>query len=123
MDFHGVFAPLTTPFADDGSLALDRLRTNIARYNATRLAGYLLTGSTGEAVLLSMNEIERVWAAAVEAAAPRRILLAGTGAESTAEAIERTNRAAALGYHAALVKTPHYYKPALTPEVLAEHFE
>ncbi len=123
MDFHGIFPPLTTPFAADGSLALDRLRENVGRYNATRLAGYVVAGSTGEAVLLSRDEIERVWAAVREAAAPGKILIAGTGAESTAETIERTNRAAALGYHAALVKTPHYFKTALTPEVLIEHFE
>ncbi len=123
MNFQGIFPPLTTPFAADGSVALDRLRENVRRYNEARLAGYVVTGSTGEAVLLSRDEIERVWAAARETAGPGKILIAGTGAESTAETIERTNRAAALGYQAALVKTPHYYKPALTPEVLIEHFE
>src|SRR5258708_12279144 len=123
MDFHGIFPPLTTPFAADGSLALDRLRENVGRYNTTRLAGYAVSGSSGEAVLLSRDEIERVWATVREAAAPGKILIAGTGAESTAETIERTNRAAALGYQAALVKTPHYFKTALTPEVLIEHFE
>lgn len=123
MNLHGIFPPLTTPFVADESLALDRLRENIRRYNATRLAGYVVMGSTGEAVLLTRDENERALAAAREAAAPGKTLIAGTGAESTAETIERTNRAAALGYHAALVKTPHYYKPALTPEVLIEHFE
>jgi 4-hydroxy-2-oxoglutarate aldolase len=50
------------------------------------------------------------------------MLLAGTGAESTAETIERTKRAAEFGYDAALVKTPHYYKPAYKPEVLVAHY-
>jgi 4-hydroxy-2-oxoglutarate aldolase len=49
-------------------------------------------------------------------------LIAGTGAESTADTIERTKRAAELGYHFALVKTPHYYKPAYKPEVLIAHY-
>jgi 4-hydroxy-2-oxoglutarate aldolase len=122
MKLHGIYPPLTTPFADDGALALDRLQENIARYNRTRLAGYVLTGSTGEAVLLNWEEVERVWAAAREAAGADKLLIAGTGVESTAETIERTNRAAALGYHAALVKTPHYYKPQMTSAAEVEHF-
>ena len=122
MKLHGIYPPLTTPFAGDGALALDRLQENIARYNRTRLPGYVLTGSTGEAVLLNRDEVERVWAAAREAAGADKLLVAGTGVESTAETIERTNRAAALGYHAALVKTPHYYKPQMTSAAEVEHF-
>src|SRR5258706_10432670 len=57
-----------------------------------------------------------------EAAAKGKKLLAGAGAESTAETIERTKRAAEVGYDAALVKTPHYYKPAYKPEVLIAHY-
>ena len=49
-------------------------------------------------------------------------LIAGTGAESTAETAERTKRAAELGYHVALVKTPYYYKPMYKPEVLIAHY-
>jgi len=122
MKFSGVFPPLTTPFAEDDSLALDRLRENVARYNRTRLAGYVVSGSTGESVLLDRGEIENVWETVREAAAPEKCLIAGTGAESTAETIERTRRAAEIGYQAALVKTPHYYKPQITPELLIEHF-
>ncbi len=122
MQLHGIFAPLTTPFAADGSLALTRLRENIARYNRTRLAGYVMNGSTGESVLLLWDEVYRVWEAAKEAAAPGKILIAGTGAESTAETIAHTSRAAALGFDAALVRTPSFYKPAINDDLLAEHY-
>ena len=122
MNLHGIFPPLTTPFHSDGSLSLDHLRQNIARYNCTRLAGYVVVGSTGESVLLSRDEIERIWDAAREAASPDKLLIAGTGTDSTQETIDRTNRAAALGYQAALVKTPFYYKPQMTPAVLTEHY-
>lgn len=122
MKLQGIFQPLTTPFGADGSLALDRLRDNVSRYNRTRTAGYVVVGSTGESVLLRDNEIELVFAAVREAAAPEKILIAGTGVDSTAETIDRTNRAASLGYHAALVKTPYYYKMLMTPEVHAEHY-
>ena len=61
MRFQGIFPALTTPFAPDGSVALDKLRENIARYNRVPLSGYIVNGSTGESVLLSFPEIDRVW--------------------------------------------------------------
>ena len=122
MNLKGIFPAVTTPFASDGAVSLPRLRDNISRYNETRLAGYVLNGSTGESVLLRWDEIERVWAAGKEAAGPGKILIAGTAAESTAETIEHTNRAASLGYDVALVRTPHYFKPQMTGDVLAEFY-
>jgi 4-hydroxy-2-oxoglutarate aldolase len=122
MDFSGVFAALTTPFAADDSVALADLKQNIQRYNATALAGYAVQGSTGESVLLSRAEWDSVLVAAKEAASPQKRLLAGTGVESTAETISRSKRAAELGYHAALVKTPYYYKPVYKPDVFIAHY-
>jgi 4-hydroxy-2-oxoglutarate aldolase len=122
MDFSGVFAALTTPFAADDSVAIADLKQNIQRYNATGLAGYVVQGSTGESVLLSRAEWDSVLAAVKEAASPQKRLLAGTGVESTAETISRTKRAAEWGYHAALVKTPYYYKPMYKPDVFIAHY-
>ena len=122
VNLEGIFPALTTPFASDEAVSLTRLRENIARYNQTRLAGYVVNGSTGESVLLRWDEIDRVWEAAREAAALGKILIAGTAAESTDETIEHTNRAASLGYDAALVRTPHYFKPQMTGEALSEFY-
>jgi 4-hydroxy-2-oxoglutarate aldolase len=122
MNLAGAFAPVTTPFAADGSVALTRLRENIARYNRTRLAGYTINGSTGESVLLRWEEIYRMWEVAKEAVAPGKTLIAGAGAEATAETIEHANRAADLGYDVALIRTPSFYKPAISDEMLAEHY-
>jgi 4-hydroxy-2-oxoglutarate aldolase len=121
-DLKGIYPAVTTPFAADGSVAISRLRENIARYNKTRVAGYVLNGSTGESVLLRWEEIERVSEAARDSAAPGKILIAGTAAESTAETIEHTNRAAAIGCDVALVRTPHYFKPQMTPAALIEFY-
>ncbi len=121
MKLHGIFPPVTTPFNQEGALALDRLKENITRYNETGVAGYVVIGSTGESVLLGRAEIEQVWTSARQAAGDK-ILIAGTGVDSTAETIARTNRAAELGYHVALVKTPYYYKGQMTAEVHAEHY-
>jgi 4-hydroxy-2-oxoglutarate aldolase len=122
VDFSGVFPALTTPFEEDGSVSLADLKHNIHKYNATDLAGYVVLGSTGESVLLKQAEMDGILVTVKDAAAKEKKLIAGTGAESTAETIERTKRAAELGYHAALVKTPHYYKPSFKPEVLVAHY-
>jgi 4-hydroxy-2-oxoglutarate aldolase len=122
MNLSGVFPALTTPFAADGSVSVEDIKHNIAKYNATGLAGYVAIGSTGESVLLSRKEVDTVLVAVKEAAAPNMRLIAGTGAESTAETIDRTKRAAELGYHVALVKTPYYYKPMYKPEVFIAHY-
>jgi dihydrodipicolinate synthase/N-acetylneuraminate lyase len=122
MKLHGIFAPLTTPFEADGSVALAQVRNNVALYNKTKLAGYVPNGSTSESVLLLWEEVYKVWEAVRDAAAPGKILIAGTGAESTAETIEHTNRAAKIGYAVALVRTPSFYKPSIDDHMLAEHY-
>jgi len=122
MKLKGIFAPLTVPFAADGSVDHASLRANVERYNRTPLHGYVLNGSTGESVLLRWDEIYEIWETAKSAAAPGKVLIAGTGAESTPETIAHTARAAALGYDYALVRTPSYFKPLMTVEAEAEHF-
>jgi 4-hydroxy-2-oxoglutarate aldolase len=122
MKVRGILPPLTTPFTNDGEIDLARLKSNIKRYNQAKLSGYVMNGSTGESVLLGWDEIERLWGAALEAVAPGTTMIAGTGAESTAETVRHTKRAAAMGFHAALVRTPSYYKPAMTFEAEAMHF-
>jgi 4-hydroxy-2-oxoglutarate aldolase len=122
VELHGIFAPLTTPFDSDGNVALGQVRDNVALYNKTRLAGYVPNGSTSESVLLLWEEVYKVWEAVRDAAAPGKILIAGSGAESTAETIEHTNRAARIGYAVALVRTPSFYKPSINDHMLAEHY-
>jgi 4-hydroxy-2-oxoglutarate aldolase len=122
VNLSGVYPALTTPFAADGSVSLTDLKYNIERYNSTGLAGYTVLGSTGESVLLSQAEMDGVLATVKETAGQGKRLIAGTGAESTAETIERTKRAAEFGYHLALVNTPYYYKPAYKPDVLIAHY-
>jgi|SRR5208337_3651256 len=122
MEFRGIFPALTTPFEADGEVSLSGVKENIRQYNKTGLAGYLVLGSTGESVMLSREEADAVLVAVKEAAAPEKLLIAGTGAESTRETIARTKRAAALGYQAALVKTPYYYKPVYRAETYIRHY-
>jgi 4-hydroxy-2-oxoglutarate aldolase len=122
VELGGVYPALTTPYAANGEVSLADLKYNIERYNSTGLAGFVVLGSTGESVLLSRSEMDGILTTVRDAAGQGKRLIAGTGAESTQDTIERTKRAAELGYHFALVKTPHYYKPAYKPEVLIAHY-
>src|SRR5262249_48773970 len=105
----GVIAPICTAFSNDEELALDALRHNIGKYNASPLTGFVVAGSTGEAGLLDAAERATLFAA-VREAADEKVLIAGTGTESVRETVRLIATAADLGYDAALVLTPHYYK-------------
>jgi 4-hydroxy-2-oxoglutarate aldolase len=113
----GVYAALTTPFVKE-QLSAARLRQNIERYNRAGLAGYVVLGSTGEAVFLNDQECETVVAEACSAAAAGRAVVAGASRESARHTVALINRLAGLGADAALVKPPHYYKSRMTQEAL-----
>ncbi|OGD28303.1 MAG: hypothetical protein A2028_04735 [Candidatus Aminicenantes bacterium RBG_19FT_COMBO_59_29] len=121
MSFDGVFAALTTPFAGD-EIAIDGFRKNILRYNTTGLAGYVVLGSTGEAVLLEDAESEKLVAAARATAAPEMKVIAGASRESTRLTIEFASRLAGLGADAVLIKPPHYYKSLMKQEVIKHYY-
>lgn len=110
MKLHGIFPPLTTPFDHNGDIWKVKVEHNVARLNLTGLAGYVVIGSTGESKLLTTDEKVRLWEWVAQYAAPEKILIAGTGMESVRETVALTARAAEIGYKAALVMTPHYYK-------------
>jgi len=115
MFLHGIFPPITTPFYPDGNVYHKKLEANVERYSRTPSAGIVVLGSTGEAILLSDQERRDVLKTALAAAAPNKVMVAGTGIESASETIKLTEYAAELGYDAAMVRTPHYYKKQMLP--------
>ena len=115
MLLHGIFPPLTTPFYPDGKVYFKKLEHNVERYSRTPAAGLVVLGSTGEAIMLSDDERREVLKVAREATAANKVLIAGTGIESASETLRLTEYAAALGYDAALVRTPHFYKKQMQP--------
>ena len=121
IDLHGIFPPVTTPFIDD-SVAYDKLASNIEKWSRTGLKGFVVLGSNGEYVSLSEEEKRKVVATVVEAAPEHMSVIAGTGCESTKETIRLTADCAALGAHAALVVTPHYYGGKMNAATLVRHF-
>ncbi len=115
MLLHGIFPPITTPFYPDGNLYFKKLEANVERYSKTPVAGLVALGSTGEAIFLSDQERRDVLKSTREAAAPNKVLIAGTGIESAVETLRLTEYAAEFGYDVAMVRTPHYYKKQMQP--------
>ena len=121
-DLGGILAPITTPFdAASGDVSPQHLKDNIARLLADGLDGIVVAGSTGEAPLLDPDEQRRAvgWARAV--IPEGKWLVAGTGAESTRQAIALTRAAAEEGADAVLVRPPSYF-PAVAARALANYF-
>jgi dihydrodipicolinate synthase/N-acetylneuraminate lyase len=116
MLLQGIFPPITTPFYPDGNVYYKKLEANVERYSRTPVAGIVVLGSTGEAIMLSDQERRDVLKVAREAAGPNKVLLAGTGIESAIETLRLTEYAAELGYDVAMVRTPHYYKKQMASE-------
>ena len=115
MLLHGIFPPITTPFYPDGRVYLKKLEANVERYSKTPVAGIAVLGSTGEAIMLSDDERRQVLKTARESCAPHKVLIAGTGAESALETLHLTDYAADLGYDAALIRTPFFYRSQMQP--------
>jgi 4-hydroxy-2-oxoglutarate aldolase len=122
MFLHGILPPITTPFYPDGNVYFKKLEANVERYSRTPVSGIVVLGSTGEAVMLSDQERRDVLKAVREAAAPNKVLVAGTGIESAIETLRLTEYAAELGYDVAMVRTPHYYKKQMHPANMLAFF-
>jgi len=118
--FGRVVTAMVTPFAPDGSVDLalaGRLADHLVRHGSD---GLVLCGTTGESPTLSWAEQHALFAAVKEAVGGRAALLAGSGSNCTAEAVEATAEAAALGADGALVVVPYYNRPP--QEGLEAHF-
>jgi 4-hydroxy-2-oxoglutarate aldolase len=118
----GIIPPLPTPFTDAGDVDRRALAGNVTKLLTTDLAGVLALGSNGEAALLEDDECDVVVETVREVVPSSRLLLVGTGRESTQATIAAGKRAAARGADAVLVRTPSYFKTQLTPAALIAHF-
>src|SRR5208282_1972886 len=118
-DFAGLTVAMITPFRD-GQVDIEALQRNVDFQIDAGTTCLCPVGTTGECPTLSHPEHERVIAAVVEATAGRAKVMAGTGSNSTEEALRLTRWAAKRGADAALVVAPYYNKP--TQEGFFQHF-
>ena len=106
MKLQGIFADITTPFDHNGDIYKVKIQHNVEKWNRTTLAGYVVCGAAGEGDLLAADEKAAVWEMVAKCAA-EKLLIAGIAAMGVREAVSLTNRAAELGYRAALVDAHH----------------
>jgi 4-hydroxy-tetrahydrodipicolinate synthase len=117
----GSLVAIVTPMADDGALDLDALRRLVDWHIAEGTDGIVIVGTTGESPTVSFDEHCLLIRTAVEQAAGRVPVIAGTGANSTSEAIELTACAKRAGAQAGLSVVPYYNRP--TQEGLYQHYK
>lgn len=121
MNLSGTITALVTPFARDGSVDYGALRALVEEQTAAGVEGICSVGTSGESPTLTHEEHHRVIEKTIEFAAGKCTIVAGTGANSTAEALSLTRAAIACGgADACLQVTPYYNKP--NPEGLYRHF-
>jgi 4-hydroxy-tetrahydrodipicolinate synthase len=116
----GSLVAIVTPMREDGSLDLERLRGLIDWHIAQGTDGIVVVGTTGESPTVDFDEHRQLIRTSVEHAAGRIPVIAGTGANSTREAIELTSYAKDAGADSCLSVVPYYNKP--TQEGLYRHF-
>ncbi len=109
--FHDSMVALVTPMHEDGAIDTASLRKLVDFHAANGTAAIVAVGTTGESATLDMDEHCEVIRLCVEHAAGRLPVIAGTGANSTTEAIELTRCAEKAGADACLLVTPYYNKP------------
>ena len=117
-----MYAPVPTPFDDRGTFDAARFRRALDRWAASSLTGFVVLGSNGEAPFIDEAESDDVIGVAREAIPSGRPLVAGTGRESTAAAVQASVRAARLGADAVIVRTPGFFKSQMTSEVFVRHY-
>lgn len=117
----GSLVAIVTPMFEDGSLDVEGLRSLVDWHIAEGSDGIVIVGTTGESPTVSFDEHCQLIRVAVEQSAGRIPVIAGTGANSTSEAIELTRCAKAAGAQAGLSVVPYYNKP--TQEGLYRHYK
>jgi 4-hydroxy-2-oxoglutarate aldolase len=123
MLLEGVFAAVTTPFYSDERIYFRKIEANMARYSRSLLAGMVVLGSTGEAVMLDDEESREILKVAAEGTAPEKTLIAGVGRESVRATVALAEAAAEFRYDAVLVRPPSYYTGQLSAAAVLNYFE
>jgi 4-hydroxy-2-oxoglutarate aldolase len=122
MLIEGVYAATTTPFYPDERVYFRKIEANMAHYSRSLLAGMVVLGSTGEAVMLDDAESRDVLKASAAATAPEKVLIAGVGRESVGATLSLAEAAAEYQYDAVLVRPPSYYAGQLSAAAVLNYF-
>jgi len=116
-----ILLPITTPFTSDG-VDHAALRANIDHWSTTGIGGYVILGSTGERVHLDEREYVEVIETTRQVVPPSMAFIVGAGQQSVVNTNKEIKTAIASGADAVLVITPHYYRAAITQDVLIDYY-
>lgn len=119
----GPIPPMILPFKENGDIDYDSYIYNLRKFSEVDLGGYLILGSNGEFCYLSEEEKLRLIEVSINELKDGKLIMVGTGMESTRGTIELTNKAADLGSDCALIITPHFFSGKMTDEALIEYYE
>ena len=123
MDLRGVYPPIPTPFlGETDAVDVGALASNTDRWLSTRVRGLVLLGTNGEAPLVDEAESDTVIGTVRSRVPTGRLVIAGTGRESTKATVDASRRAAALGVDAVLVRTPSVFKSQMTSQAFVDHY-
>ena len=122
INLSGILLPITTPFTAAEDFDAEVLVSNLTKWNATGVKGYVVLGSTGERVNLDEREYVQVIETARKAIPEAFSFIVGAGQQSTRNTIKEIERAATAGAEAALVITPSFYRSAITQDALVTHY-
>lgn len=118
----GVIPPMITPFKENDEVDYEKHVANVEKWNEYDLTGYLVLGSNSETVYLNEGEKLKLIELTVKHRKEDKLIMVGTGMESTMETIRLTNKAADLGADCALIVTPFYYGGKMNDEALINYY-
>lgn len=122
LDLAGIYPPIPTNFDRQENIDSLALKENMKKWNEIPFRGYVVEGSNGEYVYMTDRERVNLVATVKKMIPNDKLLIGGSGCESTRSTIDMTNRMADAGADAALVVTPSYYKSAMTDDAMLAHY-
>ncbi|XP_043331808.1 4-hydroxy-2-oxoglutarate aldolase, mitochondrial isoform X3 [Cervus elaphus] len=122
MDLSGIYPPVTTPFTATAEVDYGKLQENLHKLGTFPFRGFVIQGSNGEFPFLTSSERLEVVSRARQALPKDKLLLAGSGCESTQATVEMTVSMAQVGADAAMVVTPCYYRGRMSSAALIHHY-
>ncbi|XP_043912165.1 4-hydroxy-2-oxoglutarate aldolase, mitochondrial [Protopterus annectens] len=122
LDLRGIFPPLVTPFNKKEEVDYHRLEDNLHRYSSVPFRGFVVQGSNGEYTYLTSTERIEVVRRVRKAVSKDKLVVAGSGCESTHATIKMTTNMAEAGADAVMVVTPCYYRGQMNSASLIHHY-
>ncbi|XP_006157400.1 4-hydroxy-2-oxoglutarate aldolase, mitochondrial [Tupaia chinensis] len=122
VDIAGIYPPVTTPFTATAEVDYGKLEENLHKLGTFPFRGFVVQGSSGEFPFLTSSERLEVVSRVRQVMPKNKLLLAGSGCESTQATVEMTVSMAQVGADAAMVVTPCYYRGRMSSAALIQHY-